>query len=124
MFDIKFYKDKDGNEPITEYIKELDKKAQTSKSERIRLKKIFEYFDVLEQYGSMAGEPYVKHIEGDIWELRPTNDRLFYFFWENNKYVMLHHFIKKTKKTPQREIEQAKHNMADMLNRSGEYEDE
>ncbi|MDR3121878.1 MAG: type II toxin-antitoxin system RelE/ParE family toxin [Clostridiales bacterium] len=122
MFDIRFYKDKDDNAPIAEYIAELDKKALTSKQERIRLKKIYEYFDILEQYGSRAGVPYVKHIDGDIWELRPTNDRIFYFFWNEGTYILLHHFIKDTQKTPQREIEQAKRNMGDFLERSDEYE--
>ena len=118
MFQIDFYKDKDGNEPIAEYIETLDKQAPTSKTARIHLKKIYEYFDILEQYGTMAGLPYVKHIDGDIWELRPTDDRIFFFYWKDKTYLMLHHFIKKTRKTPPGEIEQARRNMADHLERS------
>ena len=122
MFDIKFYEDKDGNAPIVGYIKDLDNKAPTSKTARVRLKKIYEYLNVLSQYGTIAGMPYVKHIDGDIWELRPTNDRVFFFYWKDKQYLMLHQFIKKTNKTPQREIEQAKRNMADYLERSNEDE--
>jgi len=33
--------------------------------------------------------------------------------------VLLHHFIKKTQKTPLREIEQAKRNLADFLRNEG-----
>jgi phage-related protein len=35
---------------------------------------------------------------------------------------MLHHFIKKTQKTPPGEIKQAKRNLADFLERSGDDE--
>jgi len=117
LFRIKFYKDVRGNEPITEYLKELRKKSTTSKYERVRLKKITEYMRALRTYGTKAGEPYVKHIDDKIWELRPTNDRIFFFAWEDGVFVMLHHFIKKTNKTPKHEIEQAKRNLDDFLKR-------
>ena len=32
---------------------------------------INDYIQVLSEYGKMAGEPYIKHLDGDIWELRP-----------------------------------------------------
>jgi len=118
MFRIIFYKDNAGKEPIVAYLRQLNERAKNSKDYRIRHKKIVEYFEVLSTYGTRAGEPYVKHIDGDIWELRPTNDRIFFFFRKENTYVMLHHYIKKTQKAPTREIEQAKRNMKDFLERS------
>jgi hypothetical protein len=46
MFDIIFYKDKDGNEPIKDYIYELAKKGLTSKNERIQAKRnLAEYLE-------------------------------------------------------------------------------
>jgi len=60
----------------------------------------------------------VKHIEGDIWELRPLKDRIIFFYWQEDTFVLLHYFIKKTQKTPRREIEQAKRNLKDFLDRS------
>ena len=122
MYHIDFYKDRAGNEPIVEYIRKLNERALTSKEHRIRHKKIVEYLEVLSKHGTRAGVPYVKHIDGDIWELRPTNDRVFFFYWKAETYVMLHHFIKKTQKTPPREIEQAKRNLTDFLERSGDNE--
>ena len=69
MFNIEFYKDRAGNEPIVEYIRNLNTKALTSKEYRIRHKKIVEYLEVLSQFGTRAGEPYVKHIVHDIWDI-------------------------------------------------------
>lgn len=51
----------------------------------------------------------MKRIDEDIWELRPGNNRVFYFYYDENEiFVLLHHFRKKSRKTPKREIEQAK----------------
>ena len=74
--------------------------------------------DLLAEHGTRIGEPVTKHLAGDIWELRPRSDRVLYFFWKDNTFILLHHFVKKTQKTPEREIEQAKRNMADYLERA------
>jgi len=122
MYTIEFYKDKAEKEPIAEYIRDLNTRALSSKAHRIQHKKIMEYLEVLARFGTRAGMPYVKHIAGDIWELRPTNDRIFFFYWKDDTYLMLHHFVKKTQKTPAREIEQAKRNLTDFLERNEDNE--
>jgi phage-related protein len=118
LFEVEFYKDKNGEEPIKEFIDALLRKAGTSKEDRTRVKKVLAYIGALEKWGTHAGYPYIKHIEGDIWELRPLRDRIFFFYWKDNTFVLVHHFFKKTQKTPKREIEQAKRNMLDHLERS------
>ena len=40
-----------------------------------------------------------------------------YFFFKNNTFILLHHFRKKTQKTPRSEIEKAKTERADFLSR-------
>jgi len=60
-------------------------------------------------------ENITKHIENDIWELRPGNNRIFYFYHKDNTYVLLHIFRKKTQKTPKREIIRAKAERDDYL---------
>ena len=115
MFRVKFYKDGQENEPIKIFLDELKKSATTNKTDRIRLKKIVEYISVLEEHGVNVGGPYVKHICDDIWELRPTNDRVFFFHWRNRIFILLHYFAKKTRKTPPSEIAQAKRNQKDFL---------
>lgn len=118
MYEVIFYKDKNGNQPIKDYIYTLAKKGQINKSDRIQFEKILAYIKALETYGTRMGSPTVKHIDGSIWELRPFNNRIFFFYWKDNTFVLLHHFIKKTQKTPAREIDQAKRNLADFLERS------
>lgn len=118
MYDIYFYEDGDGNSPIFEYMQALS--TRTDKDSRINHTKINDYIEILSQYGKAAGEPYIKHIDGDIWELRPIRGRIFFASWTDSGFILLHHFIKKTQKTPQREIDQAKRNLQDIRERSGQ----
>lgn len=54
-------------------------------------------------------EPYVKHIDGKIWEMRMTGRdgiaRSLYMAVVGKRVVILRTFIKKTQKTPRSEIE-------------------
>lgn len=77
MFDVEFYRDKNGKSEIVEYLDELTEKAKTSKTDRINREKILAYIGALAQYGTRIGQPTIKHIEGSIWELRPL--RIVYF---------------------------------------------
>lgn len=105
---------------VAEYIAELAQKKD--KDSRIKLNKIRDYIKVLSEYGTQAGEPYIKHLDGEIWELRPLRDRILFIGWANGSYVLLHQFMKKTQKTPAREIEKAKRELADLIERGVKYE--
>lgn len=120
MHKIYFYKDRNGTEPVYDYLKELREK--NDKNSRINANKIADYIKILQEYGTQAGEPYIKHLDGDIWELRPLRNRVLFVAWMNGSFVLLHHFIKKTQKTPAREIEKAKRELADMKERSVNHE--
>jgi phage-related protein len=56
-------------------------------------------------------EPYVKHIEGALWEMRMKGRsgiaRAVYVTAVGKRVVVVHIFTKKTEKTPRREIELA-----------------
>ena len=116
MYEIYFYEDKDGGSPVYEYIQALSQR--TDKDSRINHNKINDYIEVLSEYGKAAGEPYIKHLDGDIWELRPIRGRIFFAGWTDSGFILLHQFQKKTQKTPQREIDQAKRNLKDIQERS------
>jgi len=57
-------------------------------------------------------EPYIKHIEGPIWEMRLRGRggiaRALYVTATGRRVVILRVFTKKTQKTPRREIELAR----------------
>lgn len=116
MYKILFYKDKNGKTPVLDYIRELLK--ANNKDSRIKANKINDYIEILKKYGTQAGEPYIKHLDEDIWELRPLRDRILFASWNGNEFILLHQFMKKTQKTPVREIERAKRYLIDFRERS------
>ena len=112
---IYFYKDKQGNQPVLDYMRELAR--HDSKDSRIKLNKLNDYIELLSQHGTRAGQPYIKHLDAEIWELRPLRDRILFVAWWDGSFVLLHHFVKKTQKTPRREIEKAKRELQDLKER-------
>ncbi len=58
-----------------------------------------------------VGEPYVKHIEKALWEIRLKGrdgiSRALYITVKPKRVVVLRVFIKKTQKTPRKEIKLA-----------------
>lgn len=118
MHEIIFYQKANGETPVLDYMRELSKSK--SKDSRIKLNKIAQYIKVLEEKGTRAGEPFMKHIDGDIWELRPLQDRILFGALVNGRFVLLHTFVKRTDKTPEREKEQARRELRDYLERSNE----
>lgn len=118
MYEIIFYKDKNDYSEVEEYIKSLASKRNNSKDCKIKFTKITTYIDLLSEKGLNLGEPYIKHINEEIWELRPLRDRILFAYWDNNKFILLHQFMKQTQKTPLKEIEKAKRNLDDYKRRS------
>lgn len=118
LYEIEFYYDRHGKSEIIDFLDKLKIKSETSKADRINREKILAYIGALARYGTRIGKPYVKHIEGEIWELRPLGNRIFFFYWKENRFVLLHHFIKKTQKTPQKEIKKAKSKLKDFIERN------
>lgn len=120
MYKIHFYKDENGNQPVAEYLLELYRK--TDKDSRIKAEKFNDYIQALATYGLNLREPYIKHLDGEIWELRPLRDRILFVAWQDDHFVLLHQFTKKTQKTPSREIEKAKREYKDLLERGVKYD--
>jgi phage-related protein len=64
---------------------------------------------LIEQVGlEQVHEPYIKHLEGPIWEMRMIGRdgiaRAAYVTAKGKRVVVVHVFIKKSEKTPRREI--------------------
>lgn len=71
--------------------------------------KVLRTIDLLERFGHRLGMPHSKKIAPALFELRVTGKqevRLLYTFWYSYA-VIVHGFIKKTQKTPRKEIEAA-----------------
>lgn len=103
---------KDGTVPVQDFIEALDEKMQA---------KIVQIINLAAEKGAQLREPYSKHLEDGIFELRAKVgtdiSRVLYFFVVGQKIVLTNGFIKKTQRTPPTEVERAKAYRADYLRR-------
>ena len=109
-FEIRFYEKADGTSPAEEFLNALDKPM------RIKMVKMI---SLLGELGFNLREPYSKPIDDGIFELRAqvgnNISRILYFFVIGKRVILTNGFIKKTQKTPQKEIELAKKYRKDYL---------
>lgn len=114
---IFYRKSSTGEEPVREYIDALEQKSQM---------KVLKYIVYLREHGGHIDEPYSRHIEGKIRELRVdfanNRHRIFYFAFVNRNIIFLSAFLKKTEKTPRKEIEKAVEYYKDIINNPKSYE--
>jgi phage-related protein len=96
----RFYRSDNGREPVREWLKGLEPDERRVLGEDIR--------DV--EFSWPIGMPLVRSLGRELWEVRsnlPHGIARIIFCVEHGSMVLLHGFIKKTQKTPQREIDLA-----------------
>ena len=98
--DAVFFRTRNANEPVREWLKGL------SKEQRRTLGEDFAYV----QFKWPIGKPRVDHLRGSIWEVRANlGNRIArtLFAVVGGQMVLLHGFIKKTQRTSNDDIELA-----------------
>ena len=103
QFEVVFYETEDGEKPVQDFLDNSNVKMRN---------KMLMLMSVLQEKGNNLREPYSKHIDDGIFELRcklgSDISRVLYFFCIRRKIILTHGFTKKTKKVPKSEIETAK----------------
>lgn len=105
MADFKLiaYEKENGEVPVEGFLDSVNPKMRA---------KIYGLMGILQEKGNMLREPYSKHLEDGIFELRckfgSDITRVLYFFYYEGKIIMTNGFVKKTQKTPKEEIQIAK----------------
>jgi phage-related protein len=111
---VEFYRDVKENEPVADFIDSLPRATRA---------KVFRLIDLLGDYGVLLKEPYTKQIRDKIREIRIKDKqvavRVLYFTFTGRRFILLHGFVKKAEKTPEKEIEIAEKRMIDFLQRCG-----
>lgn len=98
-WNIAFYADDVGESPIADFLAGLSVKERA---------KCYAYLALLEQHGNRLTSQFIKHLEDDLWELRPefggVEMRLFYFTWVDEMIVIVHALKKKSQKARRQDI--------------------
>ena len=98
-----FYRTPAGEEPVRTWLRALDKEDRTLAGEAIKAV----------EFGWPIGMPVCRSLAGvrDVWEVRfsLTRKRIarVLFYVKAGHMILLHGFVKKTQKTPQRDIDLA-----------------
>ena len=107
-----FFQTLSGNEPVREWLKDLDKDDRIIIGQDIKTV----------EFGWPIGMPTCRSISGrkDLWEIRSkiTDKKIarILFYNHANKMILLHGFVKKTQKTPDSDLDLA-------MKRKKEHED-
>lgn len=111
-YSVEYYEREDGSKPAEEFILAQNIKMRA---------KIFAMLEFLEEKGPALREPYSKHLDEGIFEIRAKQGsditRVLYFFVIGKKAILTNGFVKKTAKTPPSEIQRAKACREDYLQR-------
>lgn len=100
IWGIELYESPRGTKPVKDFLDSLEDSARD---------KVYASMELLKEFGVMLGPPHVKKLKGTrLWELRvigESNVRMFYVVKIGKKFLILHGFLKKSQKTPEKEIE-------------------
>jgi len=98
---VQFFRLDSGREPVREWLKDLQSEHRKTIGEDIKTL----------QFGWPVGMPLARKIEDGLWELRSHISagiaRTFFTMFDD-KIVLLHGFVKKSRKTPTKELAIAK----------------
>lgn len=111
VWSLVYYTTASGHSPVREYLDGLDAEEAA---------KVTYDLDLLQEFGTQLGAPYVRNIRGKLWELRTrgrSQHRVLYFAASGRQLVLLHAFTKKTPRTPPSEIQTAMRRMDDYQER-------
>ncbi len=111
-FEVIPYDKPDGRYPVYELIEELPEKLYA---------KTLRDLELLATGGNLPQGELVKHLDDGIFEMRTRHSsnivRVLYFFMVGKKIILTNGFVKKTQKTPRKEIDLAKKYREEYLSR-------
>lgn len=94
-----YYISSSGDNPVKNFLDEYP----------IAKSKAFRIFQNIKEYGLVTAIPHIKRLTGTpLWEIRILGGdsvRILYITKQKKKILLLHAFLKKTNKTPHKEIE-------------------
>ena len=112
-FNIEIYTKVDGTKPFNIFMDSLNVKLQAKVAREIIL---------LGKCGNELREPHTKFLE---LRIKQSNNitRVLYFFMQDRKIILTHGFVKKSQRTPIKEIERCKKYRNDYITRRRHYDE-
>ncbi|MBI2091736.1 MAG: type II toxin-antitoxin system RelE/ParE family toxin [Deltaproteobacteria bacterium] len=103
---ITFYQTSSGRSPVLDYVRSLQN------AERAH---ILAVLSDIEQFGFETNRATFRQIDGKLWEIKISHNRIFYVIVEHGEMVLLHAYKKQNQKLPLRERDVAIKRMKEVL---------
>jgi len=103
---IYYFVDQNGCKPVKEFIHNLTDKEQA---------KVYAYIAELKNQGHNLRRPMADYLKDGIYELRPRDNRIFYFFYLRDRAILVHAIKKHVKRISEYDLKLC-------LNRKNEVE--
>ncbi len=81
MFEVIFYEDERGYSELYEELQKLRQRVLKTKDARIQFKQITLCIELLKLNGTRLPKNIAKHIQGELYELRPGGNRILFFIF-------------------------------------------
>lgn len=97
---VEYYINQRGESPVKKFLSSQDERTQ---------QKVIDAINILIESGPFLKPPYMKKLDKDLYELRIKSTVAVRVFYSpiTGVYYLLHAFVKKTQKTPDREMKVA-----------------
>lgn len=100
--EVMFFRTDRDNMPVKDWLKSLSKESKKIIGEDLRTS----------QFGFPLGMPLVRAMEKNLWEIRSHLDngsevRIFFTIYQSYM-ILLHSFVKKSQRTPKKDLELAR----------------
>lgn len=97
VWKVEYYVNRRGESPVKEFLAAQDERTQ---------QKVVDSINILIESGPFLKPPYMKKLDRNLYELRIKSVVAVRVFYSpiTGVYYLLHAFVKKTQKTPEREM--------------------
>jgi phage-related protein len=103
---VRFYRTAAGASPVEKYLDGLERKEA---------EQVFAAILDVEVHGLEGSALHLRPIDGKLWELKVSAQRVFYVVVTGPELVLLHAYRKQSQKAPRGEIEVATRRMKEAL---------
>ena len=103
---VRFYRTASGASPVERYLFGLESRERAL---------VFEAIDAVERYGLDSSHVTMRQLDGRLWELKISAQRVLYVTVNGPVVVLLHGYRKQGQKAPLRELEVARKRMKEVL---------
>ena len=92
---IYYFVDEEGCKPVEDFIDSLTDKEQA---------KVYAYIAELKSQGNNLRRPKADYLRDGIYDLRPKDNRIFYFFYLRDRAVLVHAIKKHVQRIPEHDL--------------------